>query len=169
MEIEIRRAIPGDAGAIAELATALGYPSSRIVVSKRLADTLSRNDHFVAVAVDASCRVIGWIHACEELRIESDRKVEVGGLIVKKQERGKGAGLKLLEAAESWAAELGVADIRLRSNVVRENAHAFFERAGYRNTKTSRVFDKTLSVPGDRSRITSEAAKHMKRSNSALT
>ncbi len=144
MNVEIRKAIPEDAAEIAELATALGYRSSAADVAQRLRDTLDRVDHFVAVAVDGSRRVVGWIHACEELRIESDLKVEIGGLIVREEDRSKGIGRRLLEAAERWASERGISLIRLRSNVVRERAHAFFVKAGYSSSKTSCVFDKTL-------------------------
>jgi N-acetylglutamate synthase-like GNAT family acetyltransferase len=144
MRVEIRKATQEDAETIAELATALGYPSSGAEVLDRLAVTLDRPDHFVAVAEDSGGQVVGWVHACEELRIESDRKVEVAGLVVRERERGNGVGLMLLKSAEAWAAGIGVRRIRLRSNVLRERAHAFFARAGYSSTKTSHVFDKSL-------------------------
>ena len=50
MEVEIRKAAPEDAAAVAELATDLGYSSSVADVSQRLSDTLCRDDHMVAVA-----------------------------------------------------------------------------------------------------------------------
>jgi GNAT superfamily N-acetyltransferase len=144
MGVEVRRAGAGDAGAIAELATELGYPSSREDAGRRLSAILGRHDHFAAVAVDGRGEVIGWVHACEVLRVESDRRVEVAGLVVREEARGAGVGRALMEAAEDWARELGVPEIRLRSNVVRRRAHSFFERRGYRASKTSHVFDKTL-------------------------
>jgi N-acetylglutamate synthase-like GNAT family acetyltransferase len=144
MGADVRKAETEDAGAIAELATELGYPSSEEETARRLSAVMGRRDHFVAVAVDGAGAVIGWVHACEVLRLESDRRVEVAGLVVREGARSGGVGGVLMEAAEAWAGELGVAEVRLRSNVLRGRAHSFFERRGYRASKTSHVFDKTL-------------------------
>ena len=44
----------------------------------------------------------------------------------------------------SWAREMGCRAVSLRSNVVRDGAHAFYEKAGYRRIKTQHVFQKEL-------------------------
>jgi len=47
-------------------------------------------------------------------------------------------------AAEQWARVHGFALMRVRSNVVRERAHRFYEREGYARVKTQAVFRKAL-------------------------
>jgi GNAT superfamily N-acetyltransferase len=50
----------------------------------------------------------------------------------------------LLDRAEMWAREKGFSATSLRSNVIRERAHAFYERQGYEHTKTQKSFRKKL-------------------------
>ena len=47
-------------------------------------------------------------------------------------------------AAEAWARERGCLAVRVRSNVVRERAHAFYRREGFREIKTQQVLEKEL-------------------------
>jgi GNAT superfamily N-acetyltransferase len=74
----------------------------------------------------------------------ADPQTEIGGLVVDESYRRRGVGRLLMEQAERWAREKGCGAICLRSNVVRKDAHAFYERIGYSNVKTSRVFHKIL-------------------------
>lgn len=55
-----------------------------------------------------------------------------------------------MERAERWAREQGCWAIYLRSNVVREGAHAFYERLGYERVKMQLALRKALSreAPG---------------------
>jgi GNAT superfamily N-acetyltransferase len=69
---------------------------------------------------------------------------ELGGLVVASRFRGQGAGRAVLERAEAWSRRRGYARLRVRSNVVREGAHRFYEAIGYATAKTSRVFEKAL-------------------------
>ena len=58
--------------------------------------------------------------------------------------RSLGAGAKLLDAAEAWAREKKCTGMSVRSNVIRERAHAFYERQGYQHIKTQKAFRKSL-------------------------
>jgi GNAT superfamily N-acetyltransferase len=49
-----------------------------------------------------------------------------------------------VSAAETWAAKRGAKRLRVRSNVMRERAHRFYERLGYTITKRQAVFDKDV-------------------------
>jgi GNAT superfamily N-acetyltransferase len=64
------------------------------------------------------------------------------GLVVGEQTRGKGIGADLLRAAESWAFERGAPAVVVRSNVIRDRAHRFYEREGYRRVKSQHIFEK---------------------------
>ena len=100
-------------------------------------------DHVVFVAENDSS-VIGWVHAARELHLESGMFAEVFGLVVDESHRSAGIGRSLVEAAEQWAQEHGCRDMRVRTNVVRERAHTFYERNGYTLKKQQKVFSKTL-------------------------
>jgi GNAT superfamily N-acetyltransferase len=66
--------------------------------------------------------------------------------VVDPHDRGGGIGGKLLETAEQWASAHGLAAVRVRSNIVRANAHLFYERRGYEVEKTSYTFIKHLTT-----------------------
>lgn len=129
---------------MAELCRELGYPSSGVAVAARLARFAGQEDHVVVVAADDAGEPVGWIHAFVAHRVESDPFVELGGMVVAEVHRGQGIGKRLLHEVEEWAKARQVKTIRVRSNVVRERAHRFYIRAGYRSSKTSHVFQKSL-------------------------
>ena len=85
---------------------------------------------------------IAWIHVAIVTLLESPRHAEIRGLIVTATLRGRGIGEQLVSHAEQWARERGVTRIRVRSNILRERTHAFYERLGYTVTKSQKTFDK---------------------------
>ena len=142
----IRPARIDDAAAIAVLSGQLGYPTTSEQMMPRLAAILRRDDMAAFVAeVDGS--VAGWLHmfGCE--RLESEPSAEIGGLVVADGLRGAGIGAQLIAAGERWARNRGYQLVRVRSNVIREDAHRFYERAGYAREKRQAVFVKLLSDP----------------------
>jgi GNAT superfamily N-acetyltransferase len=99
---------------------------------------------FVAESPDAATGLVGWVHVSVSHLLESDIRAEVNGLIVAEGQRSAGAGAKLLEAAEQWALRHGCRAMNVRSNVIRERAHVFYERHGYEHYKTQKAFRKAL-------------------------
>ena len=77
--------------------------------------------------------------------LEEDARAEVWGLVVDEQRRRQRIGEALMQAAEQWARAAGFREVRLRSNVTRTRAHAFYQRIGYSTTKTSHIFCKAVS------------------------
>ena len=69
---------------------------------------------------------------------------EIGGLVVDEDCHRRGVGRILMEQAEQWACEKGCGAVYLRSNVIRKETHAFYERIGYTNIKRSKTFRKAL-------------------------
>ena len=51
---------------------------------------------------------------------------------------------ELVRAAEDWARTLGVGEVFVRSNIVREQSHPFYESSGYERTKTQHVYRRRL-------------------------
>ena len=145
-KMKIRRGRRGDAERIAQLSGELGYPASAAQVATRLRQLTPVSKHavFVAESPDAATGVVGWVHVSVAHLLESDIRAEVNGLVVAEGQRSAGAGAKLLEAAEEWARRRGCRGMNVRSNVIRERAHKFYERQGYEHYKTQKAFRKAL-------------------------
>jgi GNAT superfamily N-acetyltransferase len=143
--IEIRRARLSDAASVAELSGQLGYPATEKEMARRLAH-LIRHPRFGAVLVAETMdgNIVGWLHVSVTPLLEVPLRAEVNGLIVAEGQRSSGSGQKLLRAAERWAKSKGCASMSVRSNVVRDRAHAFYLRNGYEHYKTQKAFRKTL-------------------------
>jgi len=88
--------------------------------------------------------VVGWAHVFVHALVESDTFAEVGGLVVDERERGQGIGKGLMSRVERLARARGARNVSLRSNIIRKDAHAFYEKLGYRIIKTQFAFRKTL-------------------------
>lgn len=146
MEAVIRVARLEDAPAMAHLAGELGYPTTTQELTNRLTAILGMPDHAVYVAEVCGQQVIGWTHVHGMHLIEAVDFADLGGLIINASFRSQGIGKQLLEAAESWTISQGYAYLRVRSNILRERAHRFYHRAGYRVVKSQHVFIKFLPV-----------------------
>jgi len=130
-----------DAGIAAELSSQLGYPNSCENLRQRL-EGLSRSPDRIALAAVLCGQLVGWIDAFIERHLQSTDTVVIGGLIVHDTARGLGIGKRLCYEVEQWARGKSVRSLRVRSQIVREDAHRFYIREGYRNVKTSVVFEK---------------------------
>src|SRR4051812_10583340 len=139
----IREAIPSDAAALASLSTQLGYPVAPGEMAERLLAVLNQANQSVLVAEEDGA-VGGWLQVCSRESLESPPFAEVSGLVVDEAQRGRGVGRRLLNAAVHWAEERGYGRLRVRSNVVRTDAHRFYEREGFHLTKTQVVLDRLL-------------------------
>jgi GNAT superfamily N-acetyltransferase len=144
MHVTIRPATLDDCEPIARLSEQLGYPTTREQTQQRLQGIITHNrDHIVYVAVSHDT-VIGWIHALVHPSLLTDTAAEIAGLVVDEQHRSQGIGEILMAHAEQWARKHGCHSVRLRSNVKRDRAHAFYQRLGYTLWKSSHAFRKDL-------------------------
>jgi GNAT superfamily N-acetyltransferase len=155
--VTIRPARAGDAAALADLTTQLGYPTQPDELAERLT-MLRGEDHALFVATGDDDRAVGWIHVAAEDGLEHDRSAVIRGLVVDERHRNDGIGVALLEAGERWARDRGVGRMVVRSRIARERAHRFYEREGYSLEKTSHTFSKPLSSLDARSGPTDPAA-----------
>jgi len=142
--VSIRPAAPADAPRLAALSTQLGYPMTPEEADERLEDLSRHADHTLLVA-DEGGRAAGWIQVSLTRIFESPVSAEIAGLVVDAEARGRGIGAALVAAAEDWAAEHGCGTVRVRCNVVRERAHAFYRREGFREIKEQKVFERRIA------------------------
>ena len=127
-----------DAGAVANLATQLGYPSREVQLAERIAQVQGREEAAAMVAEDAG-NVVAWVHVELRRTLVADQHAQVMALVVDERCRGRGIGAALMAEAERWARK------RVAARTTREEARRFYERQGYRLTKTSNWFEKELA------------------------
>lgn len=140
----IRLASPGDAKRIAALCHQLGYPTTQEEVQRRLSQIRPDEYHAVYVAELPNGQVVGWVHVYVGQLLVKDLQAEIGGLVVDEGYRCCGIGQLLMQEAERWARAKECWAVHLRSNIVRKDAHVFYERIGYSRVKTQLTFCKVL-------------------------
>ena len=145
MNVTIRRAVEADASAITRLTSQLGYPAEVEVMRGRLKPIVDCADHLVLAAEDAG-DVCGWIQAQSAEVLESGFRVEIVGLIVAEGRRREGIGRRLVRSVEAWAAQAGAPAVVVRTNIARAESPPFYTSLGFAQTKTQRVYRKTLNA-----------------------
>ncbi len=142
MSIAVRSATTADSAAIAELVSALGYPTSPAHMNTRLESIMSDDDYATLVACDGAL-VVGFIGTRVGPLYEDDgRYGQIMALAVAAQYRGRGIGRMLVHAAESRFIARDVSVLVVTSGNQRADAHAFYEKNGY--TWTGRRFKKMV-------------------------
>ncbi len=145
-KVKLRSADLSDAASLAELSCQLGYTTTQADAKQRLSLIDRQDGNAVLVAESSRGGVIGWVHVFSTFRVESAPFAELGGLVVAEGCRGMGVGRLLVDAAERWSRERGFCELRVRSNVVREDALRFYEHLGFGHTKSQAVFTKKLGA-----------------------
>ena len=151
-EYKVREIRKADIPEITRLSAHLGYPETEPAVALRLRRIMrDRRDHRVFVSVPGastaspSNAIVGWIHVFIDKLLTVGPRVEIGGMVVDDQWRGRGVGAELLLRVEQWAQNKGFSHVVVRTNVIRTRAHAFYERCGYQLLKQQRVYAKEIS------------------------
>lgn len=141
-------AMESDIPAIALLIGELGYPVDPVT----MADRLDRLHHMAQVVPSslilardtASNGIVGLAHVVIPVHPEMDVTAEIWALVVSSDQRGNRIGQRLVASAEAWAKDQGAESIRLHTNVLRTDAHRFYERIGFEHIKTSRSYARNL-------------------------
>ena len=142
--VRVRAMGPEDVAAVALLSGQLGYPSTEEQVRRRFEWLKRQGDRATFVADDGDGRVIGWVHVAIQCTIETGPNGEVWGLVVDETARNRRVGRLLMSAAEQWACDRGLAEMAVRSNVIRGDAHRFYLSIGYEIAKSQYKFRKRL-------------------------
>lgn len=130
-DLTIRVAEIGDAAALAELMSELGYQTTESEMQRRM-ETIARDERyrtFVAVRDGKVCGMIGTLLA------PSYEHNDAGGRILAlatfSTMRRRGIGRALVTTAENDFAQRGIRRIALNTRLEREDAHKFYESLGY--------------------------------------
>jgi predicted N-acetyltransferase YhbS len=140
MELLIREISPKDAQAVHELSHQLGYELSVADTATQIREVLSNKDNHALVAVIDET-MVGWIHAFKAVRIETKPFIEIGGLVVDEKYRSRGVGKKLVIRIKEWCTGQQIHSLRVRSNIIRMEAHLFYTRLGFAEKKEQKVFE----------------------------
>ncbi len=130
-----------DAASVSELAGQLGYqrtPTQTQAWIERAGEST------VALVAVRDGMVVAWVEAHELELLQYPRVVEIGGLVVSENLRATGIGKRLVEEVIEWGRGRGQTEVLVRSNIVREGAHCFYEGIGFRRVKTSHTFSMSI-------------------------
>ena len=121
-----------DAHEIQLLSAQLGY---KITLKQTIAQIISiqKDENAFAILAIQNEKVCGWLHGFIAIRLESLPFVEIGGLIVDENHRNKGIANGLIKE--------NIDKVRVRCNAIRTETHVFYEKLGFVENKTQRVFD----------------------------
>jgi GNAT superfamily N-acetyltransferase len=132
VDVTIRAAEASDASALAGLMCELGYETTESEMQARFAQIAAdeRYRTFVAVGNGRVCGMIGTIASY------SFEHNDLGGrilaLVVTKDSRRRGVARWLIAAAEKDFARRNISRIAVNTRFERNDAHLFYESAGYR-------------------------------------
>jgi ribosomal protein S18 acetylase RimI-like enzyme len=126
-----REARAGDAPAVADLLTQLGYPCTTEDAKARIAQMV--NDRTQAlVVVDHLGDVCGLLGLDFMYYLPlGTMTCRITALVVNESQRRTGVGKDLIKEAERRARRAGAARIELTSSASRQAAHEFYKTSGY--------------------------------------
>jgi RimJ/RimL family protein N-acetyltransferase len=137
---EVRRAAPGDAAVLVELARAVGgEPEGWLITDggwrtaaeeRRYLRAVRRHPHAAVFVAEAAEGVVGRLSITRDPHPASEHVADLG-LMVAKEYRRLGIGRALIEAAETWARGVGVRKVELHVFPHNEAAIALYESLGY--------------------------------------
>jgi GNAT superfamily N-acetyltransferase len=122
----------------------MGYPCSAEETRKYFHNLDQDPEHVILIAGSEDHGCSGWAHVFITKRLFMHSFAELGGLVVKEGFQGRGIGKALLAAAENWARHQDCREMRIRSNIIRKQAHIFYLSQAYRQNKQQRIFVKSL-------------------------
>jgi RimJ/RimL family protein N-acetyltransferase len=138
--ILVRRADPGDAAALVELAEEVGREEGRWILTsagwrsvadeRRYLKTVQRYADAAVYVVEDDGRIVGRLSLSRDPHPSSQHVADLG-LMVAAEYRRRGIGRALLEQAVRWAQESGVRKLELHVFPWNEPAVALYESFGF--------------------------------------
>lgn len=134
MGIRCRTITPQDYASLPLLFEVLGYPSTAIDIAKRMDYLMELPQYQALVALDDKEELIGFVGLGHMHYFE--RTGTYGSILamaVRRDKQRQGVGTALIEAAETWAKDLGCHAMVLSSGnrEERQAAHQFYQKHGY--------------------------------------
>jgi RimJ/RimL family protein N-acetyltransferase len=138
--IEIRRAEPGDAASLVELAREVGGEGEGWLITggewrtageeRRYLRSLRRHRHAAVFVAETKGTIVGRLSIARDPHPASEHVADLG-LMVARDHRRLGVGTALMVEAERWARGAGVRKVELHVFPHNEPAIALYEGLGY--------------------------------------
>lgn len=142
--ITVRNIKTDDVSDVADLMKQLGYNVNRDNLSKIIKLILQNDDSTAIVAVNDLGKVVGCLQILITARLAEGNYGEIVSLVVDQKERRKGIGKKLVDESIEWLKGKGYSKIRVRCNIIRNEAHRFYENLEFKERKTQKIFEKDI-------------------------
>jgi RimJ/RimL family protein N-acetyltransferase len=143
----IRHAEAGDADALVALARAVGAEEEGWLITfgewrspadeRRYVRAVRRSSHGAVLVAEVGGRIVGRLSLARDPHPASNHVADLG-LMVAREERRRGLGRALMEAAESWARAHAILKLVLHVFPHNAPAIALYEQLGYREEGTRR-------------------------------
>ena len=135
-----------DAQALARICkAALNHETDSAAMEQRIEELSSNDSYYIAVYEDDNDhRVLGFIQAERYNLLYAGDGWNIIALAVDPEAQRQGVGKKLLNALEEKASDDQYTFIRLNCNIIRKEAHAFYQGMGYICDKTQKRFIKDI-------------------------
>jgi RimJ/RimL family protein N-acetyltransferase len=140
VKVLVRRASPGDAAALVELARAVGAEEEGWLITngewrstseeRRYLRSVRRHPHAAVFVAENEDGIVGRISLARDPHPASEHIADLGIMVAQGQRR-KGIGRALMEAGEAWAREVGVLKLELHVFPYNKAAIALYEQLGY--------------------------------------
>ena len=142
----IRNVRSQDAQALVHICkTALKHETDSAAMEQRIEELSSNDSYYIAVYEDDNDhRVLGFIQAERYNLLYAGDGWNIIALAVDPEAQRQGVGKKLLNALEEKASDDQYTFIRLNCNIIRKEAHAFYQGMGYICDKTQKRFIKDI-------------------------
>jgi RimJ/RimL family protein N-acetyltransferase len=137
----VRRAEPGDAAQLVELAREVGSETEGWLITvgdwrsaadeRRYLRSLRRYPHAAVFVAETDTGIVGRLSVARDSHPASAHVADVG-IMIAREHRRRGFGRALMRAAESWALEAGVRKLELHVFPHNTPAIALYESLGYR-------------------------------------
>ncbi|HEV2965464.1 MAG TPA: GNAT family N-acetyltransferase [Chthoniobacterales bacterium] len=146
-DVAVRRAEIGDAAALADLMTQLGYSTRTSEMEMRM-ETICADKNYAAFVAISGGKVCGMIGTRISYSFEHNSPgAAILALVVSDKFRGRGVGHALIAAAENDFAQRNIRRLAVYTHFRRTEAHEFYEKLGY--AKNGFRLVKELPMPAD--------------------